>query len=187
MADNNLFYGERVRLTALRADDTQTVMGWYDDGDFARMFDSSPAYPRSEQSIRRWLDDAGKSRDNAYAFAIRLLYSDDMIGYIDISDIMWNNRTAWMAIGIGDPAHRGKGYGYEAMLLALRFCFHEINLHRVQLTVFSYNTRGQRLYERLGFQREGVFREALLRDNTRHDMLLYGLLAHEWEAAFNPK
>jgi RimJ/RimL family protein N-acetyltransferase len=38
------------------------------------------------------------------------------------------------------------------------------------------------VYERLGFQREGVFREALYRDNVRYDMYLYGLLRREWEA-----
>ncbi len=187
MADNNLFYGERVRLTALRPDDVATVTRWYDDGDFARMFQSSPAFPRSEAAIRRWIEDASRSSDHAYAFAIRLLYSDDMIGYIEIDEIRWNHRSAWLAIGIGDAAHRGKGYGYEAMLLVLRFVFHEINLHRVQLNVFSYNAHAQRLYERLGFQREGVWREALLRDGVYHDLILYGLLAHEWEASFNLK
>ena len=71
---------------------------------------------------------------------------------------------------------------FEALRLMLRFAFHELNLHRLQLTVFAYNEAAIRLYERLGFQREGAFREYLLRDGKRYDMLLYGLLAREWEA-----
>jgi RimJ/RimL family protein N-acetyltransferase len=50
------------------------------------------------------------------------------------------------------------------------------------LTVFSYNDWAIRLYEKLGFQREGVFREFLQRDGQVYDMLLYGLLRREWEA-----
>ena len=63
----------------------------------------------------------------------------------------------------------------------MRFAFDELNLHRVQLTVFSYNERAIALYEKLGFQREGVYREHLQRDGRRYDMYLYGLLRHEWE------
>ena len=45
----------------------------------------------------------------------------------------------------------------------------------------SYNERAIALYEKLGFQREGVHREHLQRDGRRYDMYLYGLLRSEWE------
>lgn len=57
----------------------------------------------------------------------------------------------------------------------------ELNLHRVCLTVFSYNQAARTLYERLGFQHEGLYREQTMRDGQRHDMLLYGLLRREWQ------
>jgi RimJ/RimL family protein N-acetyltransferase len=177
----NMFYGERVRLTALRPDDAQTMARWYEDGEFARLFDASPAYPKTERTITKWFDETERDQ-NSYAFAVRLLYSDDLIGYVDVDDIQWSHRCGWIAIGIGSPTHRGKGFGTEAMRLTLRFVFQELNLHRLQLTVFSYNEAAIRLYERLGFQREGAFREYLLRDGQRYDMLIYGLLAREWEA-----
>jgi RimJ/RimL family protein N-acetyltransferase len=182
MNSSSLFFGERVRLTALRPDDAQTMTHWYEDGEFGRLFDASAAFPKTERSIVKWLDEADRDQ-NSYALAIRQLYGDDLIGYVDISGIQWTHGTGWLAIGIGSPAHRGKGYGSEALSLALRFAFHELNLHRLQLTVFGYNQAAMRLYERLGFQREGVYREFLLRDGQRYDMLLYGLLVREWEAA----
>ncbi len=57
-------------------------------------------------------------------------------------------------------------------------------LRRVQLTVFSYNERAIALYEKLGFRREGAFREFLQRDGKQYDMYLYGLLRREWEALY---
>jgi RimJ/RimL family protein N-acetyltransferase len=66
------------------------------------------------------------------------------------------------------------------MRLALDFAFRELNLHRICLTVFSYNPAAIKLYESLGFTREGVYREHLQRDGQRHDMILYGLLRREW-------
>ena len=87
-----------------------------------------------------------------------------------------------MSIGLGDSANWGKGYGNEATRLALGFAFNELNLHRVQLTVFDYKPRAIYLYEKLGFQQEGIYREFLQRDERRFDMYLYGLRRHEWEA-----
>lgn len=178
-----LFTGERVRLTALRPEDATLMANWYEDGEFSRLWDATTARPRSEMNIRKWFNDLDSAKED-FAFAIRLMYSDEMIGYVDISDTQWNNGTAWIAIAIGDPSNRGKGYGADAMALALKFAFHEINLHRVQLSVFSYNERAIRLYERLGFTREGTYREALLRDGRRYDTYLYGLLRRDWEAGF---
>lgn len=177
----SLFNGDRVRLSGLRPDDAVTMARWYEDGEFSRLWDGWTARPRTEADIRAWFDESAKSH-TAYAFGIRLMYSDEMIGYIDLDDIVWNNGVCWLAVAIGETVNRGKGYGTEAMHLALKFAFHEINLHRVQLTVFSYNERAIRLYEHIGFQREGVYREALSRDGRRYDSYLYGLLKREWEA-----
>jgi RimJ/RimL family protein N-acetyltransferase len=73
------------------------------------------------------------------------------------------------------------------MTLALNFAFEELNMHRVQLTVFQYNERAVALYEKLGFQKEGVYREFLHRDGKRYDMYLYGLLRSEWESSINER
>ena len=181
MNSRNMFYGERVRLTALRPEDASTMAHWYEDGEFGRLFDAKPSFPRTENSVTKWLDSTERDHEG-FALAIRLLYSDDMIGYVDISGIQWTHRCGWLAVGIGNPAHRNKGFGTEAMHLTLRFAFHELNLHRLQLTVFGYNEAAIRLYERLGFTRAGAFREYLLRDGKRYDMLLYGMLASDWEA-----
>ncbi|MDW2877477.1 MULTISPECIES: GNAT family N-acetyltransferase [Bacillaceae] len=56
-----------------------------------------------------------------------------------------------------------------------------MNLHRLQLTVFSYNSRAIRLYEKFGFKKEGAFREFMERNGQRYDMFLYGLLRREWQ------
>ncbi|MCZ7572072.1 MAG: GNAT family N-acetyltransferase [Ardenticatenaceae bacterium] len=81
-----------------------------------------------------------------------------------------------------DEANWGKGYGHEALELALGFAFRELNLYRVQLTVFGYNERAIALYKTAGFQREGVYREFMQRDGQRYDLHLFGLLRREWEA-----
>ena len=89
-------------------------------------------------------------------------------------------------MGLGEREAWGQGYGTEALHLALQYAFDELNLHRITLTVIAYNERAIALYERAGFQREGVFREFGRRDGKRYDMYLYGLLNREWMQKSTP-
>jgi RimJ/RimL family protein N-acetyltransferase len=153
---------------------------WYQDGGFLRLLDAVAAYPRPKGELANWLSEANKSSHDIL-FAIRTLEEDRLLGYVELDGILWNQQVAHVSIAIGERAYWGRGYGADALRLALRFGFDELNLHRVGTTVFSYNTRALALYEKLGFQREGVLREFLHRDGKRYDMYWYGLLRHEWE------
>ena len=161
--------------------DLPAIARWYNDAGFMRLWDARPAYPKTEEVLKEELEEGRKSQ-NMFAFAARLLEDDRLIGYLELDGILWTHGVSWLSIGIGDQADRGKGYGREALGLALRFAFGELNLHRVQLTVFEYNETAIALYEKLGFRREGVYREFMQRDGRRYDMYLYGLLRAEWSA-----
>ncbi|HEU5012611.1 MAG TPA: GNAT family protein [Roseiflexaceae bacterium] len=178
--NNPLFSDTTIRLTALTREDLPTIARWYEDADMQRLFDARPAAPRSITDLEQWLD-GQRGAHNGVLLGIRRQTDDALLGYVELDGILWAQRVGGLAIVIGERAERGKGYGHAAMQLALRYAFDELNLHRVQLTVFSYNTAAIRLYERLGFQREGVYREFLERDGQRHDMFLYGLLRREWK------
>ena len=180
MTPLTLLRGSRVRFTALTQSDLPTVTQWHQNPEFLRLFDALPAVPKTEAVLAQWLDDTNKATD-AFLFAVRSLDSDELIGYVELDGILWIHRVSGVSIAIGDAKQWGKGYGYEVMQLVLQFAFDELNLHRIQLTVFSYNERAIALYEKLGFQCEGVHREHLQRDGKRYDMYLYGLLRSEWE------
>ena len=177
----NIFRGALVQLTALRKDDASTMAGWTNDSEFLRLADSRPAYPRDEAAAVERMEEQRKASD-AFHFGIRLVDTEELIGNVGIEGIEWPHGTAWISIGIGDRTRWGKGYGYEAMQLVLDYSFRELNLHRVQVTVFGYNERAVALYEKLGFRREGVWREWGQRDGMRFDMILYGLLGSEWRS-----
>jgi len=177
-----LLCGRRVRLTALNQDDVPTIARWTCDTAMLRLFDAVAARPQSEAEIARKLE-AWERAENGFYFAIRSVDDgkEGLVGIIELDGVLWPHGVCDFSIAIGDPGEWGLGYGYEAAELALAFAFSELNLHRVTATVFSYNKRSQGLLEKLGFRREGVFREFLERDGERHDMLLYGLLRPEWE------
>ena len=184
---SNIRHGPRVRLAALESADLPTIARWYEDAESLRLYDACPALPKSEAQLTHWLEERQKATDT-FAFAIRPVDSphpangEPLLGIVELDEVLWPHGVCGMGILIGERANWGQDYGTEAAQLALAFAFHELNLHRVTVTVFSYNERSIALFEKLGFQREGAFREFLRRDGQRYDMLLYGLLAHEWEA-----
>ncbi|MCO5177899.1 MAG: GNAT family N-acetyltransferase [Thermomicrobiales bacterium] len=181
MLIGDVLQGQRIRLDAIHRDDLSAIVGWWQDNAALRHFDAIPARPRTLEQVQRWAD-AYNDSDKEFRFAVRRLSDEQIIGVIEIDGILWHQRVGWISLMIGDGALRGQGYGQEAMEIAMRFAFHELNLHRLQLSVFAYNTNAIALYERLGFQREGAMREFMERDGQRYDMLLFGLLRNEWQA-----
>ncbi|MBU3129400.1 GNAT family N-acetyltransferase [Clostridium tagluense] len=177
----NLLIGEKVKLTSINEEDVLKFQKWYNDASFMRHYDIVSAIPKTIEEVKELVSEAQKS-NTAYIFAIKNLHQEEFIGVTGFEDISWNNGTALIYIGIGGEKHRGKGYGMEALKLTMEFGFEELNFHKIQLTVLEYNEPAIKLYEKLGFKREGVYREFIHRDGRRYDMYLYGILRSEWEA-----
>ena len=170
-----MFTGSKIRLTAMRKEDLPAYRQWNSIEAFGRNYNSSPIREESEKNANQLVEEHS---DRSFRFAIRPVDSDEFLGVCAIEDIVWTHRVGWLSIALGPDFH-GQGYGKEAMQLLVNYGFNELNLHRMQLTVFGYNAGAIKLYESLGFKHEGSFREFLQRDGKRHDMHLYGLLASE--------
>ena len=175
----DILRGDVVRLDALRDSDASTIASWQ-QSDFLRFYDTAPARPSSEPEVVKWLAELRKT-DRTIGFAIRPRDGERLIGTLELDEILWPHRVCGIGLAVGNPDDWGRGYGTRAAQLGLAFAFDEINLYRVTATVFAYNSRSIALIEKLGFQREGAFRQFIQRDGTRYDMLLYGLLRPEWE------
>jgi hypothetical protein len=64
----------------------------------------------------------------------------------------------------------------------LAHAFTRLALHRVALTVFEFNSRAIRSYEKCGFVVEGRARQAIFRDGRFWDEIHMSVLLEEWEA-----
>ena len=177
--------GKLVRLAAVDHEELGKAYAvWNRDSEFKRLLDTSARLHSAKSTIdffkKLMLDEV--KPENHY-FAIRALDDDRLLGDIGLDVVNnWMGRGAFVGLGIGDRNNWGKGYGTDAMKVALRFAFTEINLERVTLNVFEYNPRAIRSYEKAGFKHEGRMRGALLKDGKRWDMIFMGILREEWLA-----
>jgi RimJ/RimL family protein N-acetyltransferase len=180
-----LFVGNNVKLTSIKESDITSLEDWFNDVYFLRHYDILPAVPMSKKQLENLLKYYEDSEERCI-FAIRKVQTNELIGITGFDNIIWSNGVATLYIGIGNKSARGKGFGKEALNLLIDYGFNELNFHRIQLNVISYNTNAIKLYESLGFIKEGVCRELIFRDGNRYDLFQYGLLRTEWSGQQTP-
>lgn len=109
-------------------------------------------------------------------FAICLIDNDRHVGNIALQQISSKNSNAELAILIGEPDMYGKGIGYEAGTLLIRYAFNSLNLHRIYCGTHAKNIAMQTLALKLGMREEGRRTEALFKDGNFFDVIEYGLI-----------
>lgn len=120
------------------------------------------------------------------SFGIACREDDNLVGEVVINDICRNNRSANLRIAIAD-AHTGKGYGTEALQLMLDYGFGMLNLHRIELDVYSINERAAHVYEKVGFKREGVKRQNWYYGHKYYDSIMMSILEEEYRALYGER
>ncbi|MEW9094703.1 MAG: GNAT family protein [Clostridiaceae bacterium] len=138
----------------------------------------------SKSDIERYLEDIFTDRSRI-DFLIFSKESNKIVGEVVINDIFRNNRSANIRIIINRKEDFSKGYGSEAMILALNYGFGMLNLHRIELEVFPFNQRAIHVYEKIGFIREGIRRDGCFFNNKYYDMITMSILEEEFREKYN--
>lgn len=169
-------------LRPLAATDLGRCVKWFSDPRILRFLGrNSPVILAEEE---RWFRDYQRRTDEQI-FAIEV--EGVHIGNLGLHKIDAAHRKADVGIVIGEPELWSRGYGTEAMRVALRYAFDVLGLNRVSLDVLEHNERAIRTYERLGFQREGLHREDVYKDGVFVNVLRMGILARELPDAPPPE
>lgn len=170
-----MLLGEKVYLRRLERSDLEKSLRWINNPEI--MVIMGVFGPRTALEQEAWYESIAQSRNNL-VFAICLVNSSEHIGNISLFDIDYINSNAGLSIFIVEPEHQGCGYGGEAVRLMVEYAFVYLNLHKV----YSKTERleAARMYERIGFMREGVLREHEFKYGQYTDKLVYGFLRSEF-------
>ena len=132
-----------------------------------------------------------RSGETEYYFAIVEKASGKVIGEIDgYPERDPHDQTSrgdtfspcWMM----NKDYQGKGYAYEAAHAFLDYLFKQKGARRIYAYVEDYNLPSQRLCEKLGMRREGLFMEFVSfvnnEDGSPHyeNTMQYAILKKEW-------
>jgi len=137
----------------------------------------------NRSDIEGYLEDISHDRSRI-DFLIFSKESNKIIGEVVINDIDRNNRSSNIRIAINKTEDFSKGYGSEAMILALNYGFGMLNLHRIELDAFAFNKRALHVYEKIGFKSEGIRRDACFFYNKYYDMVAMSILEEEFREKY---
>lgn len=98
-----------------------------------------------------------------------------IIGQISLYNISFAHRRGEIGLWLGH-SYWHQGFGKKAMDLVIQYSFHDLNLNRIQAHIFTSNQDSILLFEYLGFQREGIIRQYVLKEDTYRDVYSYSLL-----------
>src|SRR6266508_3074319 len=118
-----------------------------------------------------------RASDSNLLLAIETM-AGEFVGSVSLHGIDPRSRQAELGIWIA-RAHWDNGYGTDAVRVASRFGFREMNLQRLYLHVFDTNPRGIRAYEKVGFKEEGRLRRGQFMGGRYVDVIVMGLLAED--------
>jgi RimJ/RimL family protein N-acetyltransferase len=175
--------GERVLLAPLRKDDLEVFFGWINDR--ADVLSAAAYKPVHEAAHEAWAESVTKDADSVI-FAIRRVDDDRLVGYVQLVDIDWRNRSAELRLRIGDKDARNQHFGYEGTGLLLTHAFDDLNLTRVWAHVFATNAPTLKGSQRLGFREEGRLRKAAYVGGDYVDVVVIGVLRDEFRPPPGP-
>lgn len=80
-----------------------------------------------------------------------------------------------------DQRLAGQEYTPEALVVAMRFSFEELRLHRLQIAIIPRNRPSRRVVEKLGIRLEGMAERYLEINGNWEDHLRYAVTTEEWQ------
>lgn len=168
---------ETVYLRILEAADIPRTTKWINDPLISDIMGYLPVL-----SLENQLDWYHKLKGDRsrFVFAICLAESDEHIGNAGLGNIDYVHRHAMLNIFIAGESHRGKGVGSQATRLLLEFAFNRLNMNKVHLRTSARFAQAVKMYESLGFVREGVMRQHYFSNGAYEDKIIYSILKSEF-------
>lgn len=162
----------------VRKEDAKALLDYkkhvYDESEFL-----SRASEEYNYSVEEEVQGIEKINATENALTWLALEDEKVVGCLNIRPDTLSRLKHSASIGVSvRKAYRGQGIGKALMNKAIAF-FEESTLHRLELTVVRENDRAVTLYKKLGFEEEGILREAIKINDCYFDMISMAMIKKE--------
>ncbi|MEP7147127.1 MAG: GNAT family protein [bacterium] len=176
---NSFLEGNNIYISPLsKSDISDKYINWLNDKEVCK--DNSHAtFPNTKEKTLSYIESLQGSKDEI-AFAIKWKKNNKHIGNIAIKKIDRINRSAELAIIIGDKNYWNKGIGSDAYRLLIDYGFNTLNLNRISSGQTVSNTGMIRVCEKMGMKKEGTLREVLFKDGEYINAVIYSIILKDY-------
>ena len=169
--------GKRVNLTTITKNDLKTLQKWRN---------SNEIWPYNSQYIllnmnnqKQWYEKNLEKKSNRIMFIITNKLGK-AIGICGLIDINSKDKSASIAIIIGEIKYHNKGLGKEVLQLLVSYGFTKLKLHKIDAEVFAYNQKSIILFKKMKFKQEAIMRDCLWRYNKWWNIYKFSLIQNEY-------
>lgn len=173
-----------ISLTPFQRSDFKRLIEWIPNSEALMQWTGMVfQFPLTEDQLEKRLVYAEKNPESRKLW--NAVHQNEVIGHIELNDIWDHDRKASLNRVLISPHQRGQGFGKEMVRCVLRYAFEDLNLHRVELGAWHFNTPAIRCYEACGFVQEGIQRECRRMGDEWWSTIKMAILEQEWRAQTN--
>lgn len=165
----------RLRLRPLNLAQDQLALHTIYRQSEAMRFMPTPPHAQELQTYQQV--QADMRREGAHHWVILLKETDTLIGLVNY---LGETRIPSMGYIIHQD-YWGQGIATEACRAVLTYGFRQLGYERMELWIDERNVASQRVAQKLGFGLKGQLRQKYPHRQQYHVMLVWGLLAEEWQ------
>ena len=173
--------GKSIILRPLKKSDVPSIFKYTKSAEIPR-YTFVPS-PNTVENIETFIRKSHKfaRKGTTYIFGIVPNDSSEVVGTLGVHDVSAIHKKAeigyWLA-----KKFRGRGIMPEAIGLALKFCFKELKLQRVQAPTLPDNVISQKLLKSCGFKYEGRHRNYYRHRQRIKDAYMYAITREDYRA-----
>lgn len=186
MINRTLFINGKIKLTALDPEkDAEVLSRWTTSSSFVSHYFDGFFRPYMVSEIKKKLKEMLKKASESgsrYFFGVRETESGSLVGLLKIGYVSASNQATHLFLDMADEQSFTQ-YADSVLKMALQYIFMELSLHRVSVYTTTCDDHEIALFESAGFLRESQRRQAVYRDGSFYDELVYGLTRPEWKLA----
>lgn len=132
---------------------------WMNDKEICRLFNRIYK-PLTIQMQKKWYKNLKKDKCQiTFAIETDSIY----VGNVGLKNIDLVDKKCEYYIFIGNKNYWGKGIGTESTIQLINFVKKNLNIHKIYLHVDQKNISAKKLYNKIGFVKEGVLKDELFR------------------------
>ena len=166
--------------------DESNYQSWFNDREVTK-YNSHGLFPYTKEKMKNFLNSINNGNNVTMAIYEKqskdIFHSDKHIGNVSLQSINWVNRSAELAIIIGEKSTRGKGIGTQACAIMLYHAFYKLGLNRVWSGTSEHNESMNKVFDKLYFTQEGIFKKGMWNNGMFVDINCYRILKSEFDTA----
>lgn len=166
----NFINGNKCGLAVLEREDAVFLTRVFNNPEVRRNL--AKRFPMNTAVVTEWIDEEYRKRNVTLLIVDKA--SDNPAGFIRLSDFNWPNQRAELSIALL-PEFQGSGFGTEATKNLIKYAFDNLGLRKITLEVYEFNKIGVKMYDAIGFIKEGHYKDHSLKDGKFHDLLFMTL------------